>query len=172
MATRKISYPADSQAITISLASVASSSSRTAGRESSVITNQSNLDVDHILSGKIRVGTSPTANTFIDVWVVPLLSLISATVAWPDVFDGTDSAETATSAGILQGLGQLAKSILVDATTSDRDYYFGGVSVAALFGGNMPSDYVVFVTHNTGVNLNATGGNHTLFYERIAETVA
>ena len=34
--------------------------------------------------------------------------------------------------------------------------------VAALFGGTLPAKFVVFVTHNTAVNLNSTGGNHVI----------
>lgn len=170
MSTLKTLYPASPVAITISLASLATSSTFVAGRESDAISNRTNLDTDHLLSGKIRVGTTPTATTYIQIYVVAPLLEASGTVTWPDVFDGTDSAETATSAGIRDGCAVLAKSILVDATTSDRDYYFDGVSVAALFG-SMPTDYVVFVTHNTGVNLNSTGGNHTLYYQRVQQQI-
>jgi hypothetical protein len=166
MATFKAVYPADSQAITITLASLASSSTFLAGAESGAISNRSTLDLDHILSGKIRVGTTPTINTQIQVWVVPLLKLVSATVTYPDVMDGTASAETWTSAGVRDGSGVLVKTLSVDATTSDRDYYFGGISLAAIFG-SVPSDYVVYVTHNSGVALNATGTNHELYYQRL-----
>jgi len=79
---------------------------------------------------------------------------------WPDVFDGTDSAETVTSAGVGSGFLKLAAVMLVDATTSDRVYYFDAGSVRALFDGVLPPKFVVFVAHNTGVNLNSTAGNH------------
>ena len=42
--------------------------------------------------------------------------------------------------------------------------------VAALFGGWMPPSYVVFVTHNTAVNLDSTSGNHFIWYTRIEST--
>lgn len=167
MSTYKIVYPADSSALTITLASLASSSTFVAGQESDAVSNRSNLDIDHVLAGKITVGTSPTSNTQIQIWVVPAMSFASGTATWPDVFDGSNSAETWTSAGIRDGAGTCVKTILVDSTTTDRAYYFDGISVASFFGGVLPFDYVVWVTHNTGVALNATGGNQSITYTRI-----
>ncbi len=86
--------------------------------------------------------------------------------------DGTDSAETLTSVGVGQGFLKLAAALNVDATTSDRDYAFGPVSVAQLFGGVLPQRWSVFVSHNTGVALNATGGNHVLKYQGVKFDVA
>lgn len=166
----KIKYPAttaDTSVVTITLASLATSSTLLAGRESTSIVNTTNLDLDHLLGGVITVGTTPTINTTIEVWCIAAREAASGTYTWPDVFDGTDSAETITSAGIKQGICRLIASIAVDATTSDRPYDFAPTSIAALFGGWLPPSYVIFVTHNTGVNLNATGGNHEVHYHRI-----
>lgn len=168
MATFKDLYPVDTVDLTMTgFGALPTSSTFVAGWEFGAISNRTNLDLDHILSGKIEVGTTPTINTQIQIWVVPARSFASGTPTWPDVMDGTASTETWTSVGIRDGAAVLAKTILVDATTSNRDYYFGGVSVAALFGGNLPPDYVVFVTHNTGVNLNSTDGNHQVSYTRV-----
>jgi len=82
------------------------------------------------------------------------------TPTYPDVMDGTDSDETLTSAGVGQGFLKLAASLVVDATTSNRAYAFGPVAVAPLFGGALPPRWSVFVSHNTGVALNSTAGNH------------
>ena len=51
--------------------------------------------------------------------------------------------------------------------TSDRAYHFTGVSVRQAFGSVLPSKFVLFTTHNTGVNLNATAGNHEFRYQGI-----
>ena len=166
MANRKLAYAADQQ-LTITLASLATSATLVAGRESTAVSNASNPYLDRTLSGKITTGTSPTAGT-IQVWVVPATN---DTPTWPDVFDGTDSAETVTSADILAAAGALAAVIATDAT-SDRTYPFYCGSVAALFGGVLPRDFVVFVTHNTAVNLNSTGGNHEVTSMGVYETVA
>ena len=150
-----------SSAITISLASLASSSSFVAGHESDVVTNTSNRYDDALLAGKIRVGTTPTINTQILVYV---WGVLNDTPTYPDVFDGTDSDETLTSVGVGRGFLKLSAVLDVDATTSDRDYPFGPVSVAQLFGGHLPTHWGLFVTHNTGVNLNSTSGNHVIKY--------
>lgn len=169
MADIKSLYPSTSSvAVTISLGGLTSGSVGvfTAGQESTSVSNRTNLDLDHHLSGKIRTGTSPTAGRSINVYVAAPLSLASGTPTWPDVLDGTDSAETFTSANVMNAIVKPAISMLVDST-SNRDYPFSGISVAALFGGSMPSDYIVFVAHDTGVALNATGGNHEINYYRI-----
>lgn len=163
-----ISYIA-SATITITLASLASSSTFVAGQESAAQDNGSNKYVDGILRGKITVGTSPTANTKILVYV---FAALDDTPTWPDVFDGTDSAETLTSVGVGDGFLKLAAMINVDSTTSDRTYPFTAMkSLAELFG-FMPQDWGVFVTHNTGVNLNSTAGNHFIKVDQAIFTVA
>lgn len=165
----KQKYPtganADTVALTITLASLATSSTLLTGRESTSVDNRTNLDIDHLLSGKITTGTTPTASTKIEVWVVAPISIASGTPAWPDVFDGTDSAETVTSDNVKFSMLRLAWSTLVDST-SDRTYYIPPTSIASLFG-EMPPFWEVFVTHSTAVNLNSTGSNHDLSYHRI-----
>lgn len=142
--------------LTNALASLATSSDWTAGYESDVVDNSSNLYLDYEVWGQITVGTSPTSGTQIRIYVVPSFDGTS----WPDVFDGTTSAETWTSAGIRDATAVLAKVINVDATTSNRVYTYSIPSIASLFGGLVPAKFVLFVSHNTGVNLNSTGGNH------------
>jgi hypothetical protein len=156
---------ADTVALTITLASLASSTTRLGGRESSAVNNRTDNDIDHLLSGKIRVGTSPTASRLIEVWVAAPIDISSGTATWPDVLDGTDSDETLTSENVKNSALRLAWSTLTDAT-SDRDYFIPPTSIASLFG-ELPPLWVVFVTHDTGVALNSTGGNHFLDYHRV-----
>jgi hypothetical protein len=136
--------------------SLGSSSTWTAGYEWYIIDNSSDLSLDRLQQGSIRVGTSPTANTEIRIYAVG--SYDGST--WPDVFDGTPSAETVTSEGVRDSFAKLAAVLRVDATTSNRDYPFM-FSIAALFGGVVPKKVAIFVAHNTGVNLNSTAGNHS-----------
>jgi hypothetical protein len=167
VASIKIEYAASS-ALTITLASLGSSATWVAGRESTAVDNTTNKYLDYLLAGKVTVGTTPTVNTEIRVYVVALME----DATWPDVFDGTDSAETVTSAGVRDGHAKLAAAMPVDSTTSDRVYNFGPVSVAGLFGGACPKKFVVFVTHNSGVNLNSTGGNHAVHVTPVYATSA
>jgi len=114
----------------------------------------------------ITTGTTPTAARSINVYVYANISSSSGTPTYSDVLDGTDSAETFTSANVMNNSVKLAASIQVD-NTSNRAYYFGPVSVASLFGGSLPKFWGVYVAHDTAVALNATAGNHKISYERI-----
>ena len=163
MATTTISYTT-ATTITCSVASVASSSTWVAGQESNEIDNTSNKYDDVLVQGKITVGTTPTASTLILVYVWG--SDTSAATTNLDTIDGVDSTETLTSAGVRDGFLKLAASINVDATTSNRSYWFGPFSVADLFG-QVPRFWELFVTHNTGANLNSTAGNHSFTYTGI-----
>lgn len=166
MADIKVAYGTASDA-TITLASLASDTNLLAGRESAEIVNTSTLALDYLISGKITAGTSPTASRSIEVWAVGSWDGTN----WPDVFDGTESAETVTSADIKASVCRLLAA-MATANTSDRTYHFGPVSVAAAFGGVIPPKFVVFVTHSTGVNLNSTSGNHQIRIQPVYETVA
>jgi hypothetical protein len=159
MATHKILY-ATSASITKTLASLASSATFVAGRELLAIDNSSNLYDDILLGGVIRVGTTPTVNT--QILIFAFAPIQQDTPTWPDTMTGADAARTVTSVGVGQGFLRLAAALNVDATTSNRDYAFGGVSLASLFGGTMPKKCGLFLAHNTGVALNATEGQHLL----------
>lgn len=166
MADIKVAYGTASDA-TITLASLASDTNLLAGRESATVDNTTTLALDYLVSGKIRAGTSPTASRSIEVWAVGSWDGTN----WPDVFDGTESAETVTSADIKASICRLVAA-MATANTSDRDYHFGPVSIASAFGGVVPPKFVIFVVHNTGVNLNSTAGNHQIRIQPVYETVA
>lgn len=165
MADIKLAYGTASDA-TITLASLASDTNLLAGRESSEVVNTSTLALDYLVSGKITAGTSPTASRSIEVWAVGSWD----GTTWPDVFDGTDSAETITSADIKASVCRLIAA-MATANTSDRTYHFGPTSIAAAFGGVVPPKFVLFVVHNTGVNLNSTSGNHQIRLQPVYETI-
>jgi hypothetical protein len=165
MATQKVSY-GTATASTGGLTSLATSSTWVAGYEWFVIDNTTDLALDYEVEGKIRVGTTPAVNTEIRIYLV---ASYDGGTTWPDVIDGTPSAETWTSAGVRDGCAVLAKSLAVDATTTDRDYYYR-FSVAAPFGGFVPPKVSVFVAHNCTAALNATASTHTYAYRPILET--
>ncbi len=169
MATTTINYSSNTT-ITISPASLATSSDFTAGRESNEIDNTTNKYVDAIVQGKLTVGTTPTANTVINIYVWGADTSLATTAI--NVLDGTDSAETLTNAGVLNSALVLAASIGITVNTSDITYNFAPFSVAALFKGNMPKFWGLFVAHNTASNLNATAGNHAFSYNGIKYDVA
>lgn len=167
--TIKTAYPVTSSvALTLTAASLASDTNLLAGRASTVVDNTSNVDLDHLLSGTIMTGTSPTVSTTIEVWAWASYKTASGTPTYPDSITGTDANKTLTSANVKYGALRLVASITVDST-SNRPYYFAPVSIASLFGA-LPKFWGVFVVQNTGAALNAA--NQDLQYERIqAQTV-
>lgn len=162
MASRLLAWTAIT-APTHTIASLATSSTLVTGRESTAIDNSSTKYLDIAIRRPVTTGSSPSAGT-IELWAVP--SLDGST--WPDVFDGTDSAETVTSRDILRGSGKLIASTPTD-TTSNQIYELLCPSVRDVFG-TVPQKFVLFLTHNTGVNLNATPG--TAIVTGAYETVA
>lgn len=152
-----------SAAYTITLTGLASSSTKVAGRESTAISHTTADPLDYLVGGKITTGTSPTANKTIDVWVY---ASIDDTPTYPDVFDGTDSAETVTSENVRNSALKLLTSIVV-AGTSDIAYWFGPTGIAQLFGGGLPKNHGLFVTHDTVAALHATAANHAISYTPI-----
>lgn len=157
MADNKAFY-SSSNTISCTLASLGSSATWVAGQSTAEIDNSSSLNLDRPVSGQITVGTSPTSGTVIEIWLIPKL----ADGNYADVFDGTDKAITVTSRGVLISYGILLSTILVDSTTSNRSYYFWS-SISSKIGTLPPKKYQLFITHNTGVALNSTGGNHVIY---------
>jgi hypothetical protein len=143
-----------SATLTNALEALGSSSTFLAGYESATYDNTSNNDIDVFLSGTVITNgtTNVTVNTRIELNIVTEI----ADGTWPDVFDGTTSAETVTSQGIKDTCMKRLCSLNVDAVTQNRAYPYVKRSTAALFGGFAPSKFVVFTTHNTGQNLHAT----------------
>lgn len=165
MADIKTAY-ASSAALTITLASLATDANLLTGRESTAVDNTTNKYLDYLLAGKITTGTTPTDAKLIRVYVYAQLE---DTPVYPDVFDGTDSAETVTSADIRNVAIKLA-AVMATNNTSDRTYWFGPVSIASLFGGAVPKRFGVFVTHDTAVNFNSTAGNHAVWVTPVYAT--
>lgn len=165
MADIKLKY-GNSSALTISPASLATSATLLVGVESNAVDNTTDRYLDYLLTGKITTGTSPTDFTEIRIFVVGLQN----DSTWPDPFDGTASSETIAHNRIRDQICRVAAPLLVDGT-SDRAYPFGPISVAGLFGGTLPKKFVVFITHNTGVALNATAGNHAVYITPVYQSI-
>lgn len=165
MATVSMNYAA-SAALTIGLATtpLASSGTFVLGRESTVVDNSTNKYDDALLSGKVTVGTTPTVNTQIIVYV---FGQLNDTPTYPDVMTGSDGDKTLTSVGVGAGFLRQVAVLLVDSTTSNRAYPFGPISVASFFGGVLPQRWSVFISHNTGVALNSTAANHFVSYQGV-----
>jgi hypothetical protein len=164
----KQKYPAasnDTVAITISLASLSSDTTLLAGRESTVVDNTTNVDIDHLVSGVIRVGTAPTASREIRVYAYAPRKIASGTPTYLAAVTGSDANLTIASANVRDSALRLLWATLTD-TTTDRDYFMPPTSIAQAFG-EMPPYWGLWVTQASGIALNSTSGNHELHYHRI-----
>ena len=147
-------------ALTITLASLANA----AYRESTEVDNSSDKAVDGVLHGVVTLGTTPTNNTSITIYV----SGSDGTTTRPGNLTGTDS--TITPSGE-QTQFEIARIIATDNTNNHAYEWYVG-SIAALFGGVMPKKFSVIVLNSSGAALNATGGNHSVNYTPINYAIA
>jgi hypothetical protein len=159
----KTEYAA-SAGYTCSVASLATSSSLLAGQESNSLSNASNKYLDELVSARIKAGTSPTAGRL----ELHAVGALDDTPTWPDVFDGTDSAETITSADIKGAICSLIGSVGTDTTTG-RVYEFKPLGIASLWNA-LPPAHVLFVTHSMVAALDSTAGNHFLKHTPVYAT--
>lgn len=124
------------------LHSVAASATFIAGWESARINHSSDLVLDDSIGFSLVTHASNRQAGSIRAYIVPALD---DTPSWPDVLDGTESAETWTDTEERDAAAILAAEIAVDNTAS-ATYAFRIPSVKAVCAGNMPRDYVIFVT--------------------------
>lgn len=163
----KIAYAA-SAAYTMTLASLATSSTLVAGVESTAIDNTTNKFLDYLVGAKVTVGTTPTVLKTINLHAY---AGQNDTPLYPDTIDGTDSAETLTNLAVKSAL-PLGGVILLTAATSDIGYYIAPFSLASLFGQIVPKFHGLWLTHDTAVNLHATGGNHIVSHTGVYGTAS
>jgi hypothetical protein len=133
---------------TITLNSLASDTNLVAGREGTAIDNGTEDAIDSVVGGKVVSGTSPTASRQIEVWAYGSHD--------GTLFSGGATGSDANLTPQAKGLLRLLCVIPTDSTSS-KSYNWGPFSIAAAFGGTMPRKWGVFVVHNTGVALAASG---------------
>lgn len=149
MAAAPIEYTGPT-AFDINLQNLAASATFVQGQESDEIDNTSTLFTDAIVSGRIWVGTSPGTTGTIAVYVWG--SDVAASTRPIDTLVGVDGNRTLVATGMLGSL-RLGAAIGVNLNTTDVDWPVPAFSVAALFGGNMPRFWGLFVTHSTAAPL-------------------
>lgn len=144
--------------------SLAASSTLTAGYETAAVdvaAISGGPPTDIYLSGHFKAAAANHNAGQIEVWVI---GAENDTPVWPDVFDGTASAETVSSRNSLFACGRLAAAINGDSV-NDRVYSFAPVSIASLFGGVLPDQFVVFVTQSIQTTTNAwASSGHAIYY--------
>lgn len=142
----KTAYAA-ATALTIAVNSLANSS--TAGRQSTVVDNSSNLYNDALVSVKVTSGASGvSASGFVAVYAY-------ASADDGVTYTGNAGASDAaiTNATILRFLGRFA--VVANSTV----YVGGPFSVASAFGGCLPKSWGIAVLNSSGATLSATGNS-------------
>lgn len=162
MADIKTAYAA-SASLTITLASLADSA--TVGRESTVVSNATDLYLDVMVAAKFKTQNSGTisAPSCIYVWAY---SSIDAGSNYTDTATGADAACTINSPNQLRLLG------VVNVAAINTTYKGGGWSVAQAFGGKVPQRWGVVVVNDCGTALSAVEGDHDVWMQGITATVA
>ncbi len=163
MADLKNAYGTNGQVITVTLTSLAASA--TAGRESTVIDNTSNLFMDALVSGKVKTQNSGSvsAPSCTYVWCYGTVDNGST---YPDTVTGSDAAITMNSPNQLRLLG------IINTPAINTQYKGGPWSVAAAFGGVLPAKWGIVVQNNCGTAYTSTGTDHVFLYQGVYQTVA
>lgn len=156
MATIKALYGTEAQAITCTIASLASSS--TAGRESTAIDNTTNLFLDALVQVSVKTAAGALGNDKA-VYVYVAGTVDAATPTWPDNVTGADAAITLVNPTELKLLGTIF------CPASSTTYKGGPWSVAEKFGMWLPEKWSIVVVNFTGQALDATEGNHKKIYQ-------
>lgn len=154
MATATINYTA-AAAVTITLTSLGDAGFR----EATAIDNSSSKYMDALVGGKIQIG-APSADGTIAIYAYGSYDGTEYTAGLTGS-DGTVTWGTTGSTG-LDGANNLPLLgvISVDATDDNDDARWGPFSVAAAFGGVLPTKWGIVVKNSTGAALHATGTNN------------
>ncbi len=154
----QVAYAASSSALSTGLDSLAASSTLLVGYESNAVDNGASVKyLDYLAAGNYTAAASNNQAGAIYTCVV---GAKDDTPTFPLPFDGTASAETVPDSGTFNSICKILSAIGADNTAS-QVWYWGPCSVAALFGGWIPDQFVYFVTQNIQTSSNAwhTTGN-------------
>jgi hypothetical protein len=150
-------YGTNNQAITITLASLASSTVFV-GRASTAIDNTVNLFQDALLIIKITTAGTLVAPSYVTVYGY---GTVDGGTTYTEAATGTDAGLTLANPPNARIIGTLSTPVTATG-------YIGGPwSVAAAFGGVLPDHWGIIVVNTTGVALSATEGNHLKLYQGV-----
>jgi len=137
--------------ITVTLASLADA----AKRESTVVDNTSDLFLDAHVQIKVKSGASVSGDKA--VYVYAYASLDSSSPGYSGEATGSDAAYTGTLTN--------AKMIgIVSCPAATTSYISDLMSIAAAFGGSVPTKWGIIVENKTGAALDSTEANHVKKY--------
>jgi len=147
--------------LSCTIASLPTSATLITGRQTAVIDNSATQYLDMQIMGQITTGTSPTVNTTLALFAWSVIKRVAGASTYPQAGTTPLVATDATATWVLDQLPPLIWSANVNAT-SNTPYPVFVRSVAQIFGGVLPQFFGFYIAQSTGVNLNATTGNHWL----------
>ena len=129
------------------------------GRQSAVADNRSTADdaVDAMVGGIITTSSSASTNRQIEVW-----SFGSWNNGSTYSLQAASSVDASANVSSMKTLMKLVT--IIPAMQGSSTYNWGPFSVAQVYGGLMPTQWGIFVTHNTGVSTSLTSTGHNLSY--------
>lgn len=143
--------------LTCTLASLANNGAR----ESTVVSNTTDLALDALLMIVVKSGaTGVSATGYVDVWVY---GSVNAGTDYTEGATGADAAITPTVPPNLRMLGRI--NVVANAVT----YKGGPWSVAAAFGGVLPEKWGIVIENKSGAALDATEANHKKLYQHVQQ---
>lgn len=155
MTTQKPLYGTSNQTITLTIASLANSGARA----STVVDNSTNLFIDALIQLKVKTNAAGTSATgFCNLYVYGTAN------------GGTNYTEgaTGTDAGITLTVPPNAIRLASFNTVANAaTYIVGPVSVAAAFNGIIPDHWGIILENKSGAALDATAGNHGIWYQGV-----
>lgn len=155
MATIKDSAYNAPSALTITLASLANSTAGV-GRQSTEIDNTTNRYNKIEVSCNIKMGTSPTADTLVYVYLVRNNNDTTAI---------RDDGAGASDAGLTVVNSQIIGSLRNPSTST------GNVLKGNFIVDDPGPKFCIAIVNSTGASLDSTGGNHVISYAGITKDI-
>ncbi len=156
MANKVLDLFQSSTAMTMTIASLASSTTGV-GRQSDILDNSSSREMWARIWCKLKLGTSPTNNRSAYLYL-----LTNDNNGTPHITDGAGASDAALTVANAPLIGVIRGK--ASAATGDVLYGEFLVRIAA-------PKWGIALVHDTGVNLDSTGGNHWLRYSYISPEV-
>ncbi len=158
----KMLYGTEAQALTITLVNLASSA--TAGRESTAVSNLTDLFTDVMVFAQVGL-TSGTIGNDKRCYVWAYGTVDAATPLYPDTVTGSNAAITMNSPTNLRLLG------IIECPAQSTVYKSGPWSLAQLFG-SVPEKWGIVIQNYTNIALDNTAGNQKVLYQGINTKLA
>ena len=157
------SYIASAAQTQTALDGLADSATHVVVWESTAIDNSSNRYKDYRVTAKlVTEGSGVTAGQCRLGFVAEVDDS-----TWPDVFDGTESAETITDTEERDQIVRYGAVVSHDTSTAAAIWLMCP-SVKAVFNGCLPRKFVIVISQNTGTTLETTGDPNQVYVAGVA----